>query len=160
MYKRILVPIDGSPTSERGLVEAIKLAKEQQAQIRLLHINDLHVFSYSAGAELAITDTTIDMIRQSGRQLLERAQGDVRAAGVEVSTAMVDAIVGTVASFIVAQAREFKAELIVMGTHGRRGFKRLVLGSDAAAVATLSAVPVLLVRCDDAESEAAPVARS
>jgi len=145
-YKRILVPIDGSPTSNRGLREAIGLAKAQKARLQLVHVVDVH---HAMLAGLSSGDTVADLataLEQRGRRLLESAATRVRQSGVQAETALLESLAGPAAESIVRQARKWRADLIVIGTHGRRGLKRLVLGSDAEQVVRNAPVPVLLVR--------------
>src|SRR6267143_925858 len=103
-YKRILVPIDGSPTSSRGLREAIGFAKAQKARLQLVHVVDVH------------------------------------------DAVLLESLTGPAAGPIVRQARKWHADLIVIGTHGRRGLKRLVMGSDAEQIVRNAPAPVMLVR--------------
>ncbi len=149
MYHRLFVPIDGSPTSVKGLDHAIALAADQRATLHVFHVVDFHWLAYADAAPIAIEDTTQSFIREQGRKLLEDASRRAREASVTVTSAMTDAFTGSVASYLLDEIRKVKPDLVVMGTHGRRGIKRLFLGSDASAVASLSDVPVLLVRGSD-----------
>jgi nucleotide-binding universal stress UspA family protein len=144
MYQRILVPVDGSPTSKRGLGEAIDLAKLNGARLRLIHVLDLFVFAM--GAEGAYVGDAFTQLRQAGEEILAAARAQVEAAGVGVETVLRETTAGRVSDLIVEEAAQWQAELIVMGTHGRRGVSRLALGSDAEAVARTAPVPLLLVR--------------
>lgn len=145
MYGKILVPIDGSETANLGLNEAIKLAKNQGARIRLVHIvNELIM----AGTEAYSANFTqiIDILRAGGQTILADGESAVRGAGVEVDAAFVEAMGGQAGDHIVQQAKQWGADLIVCGTHGRRGLRRLVLGSDAEYIVRHTPVPILLVR--------------
>lgn len=142
MYKRILCPIDGSETSNEGLSEAIRLAQLEHATIRLLYVLDT-VYLQSTGYMIG---EIYEQLRASGMQLLESAKAKVTAAHIATETAMIDASARRVADAIVDDCRNWSADLIVMGTHGRRGVSHLFLGSDAEAVIRLSPVPVLLVK--------------
>lgn len=146
MYNRILVPVDGSPTSERALSEAIRLAKLCSGTIRLLHVVDpiTHVTGFERPDIYAsrIRPALLD----AGAQLLAKASERVAAAGVPADTALHESISERVSEIVVEQARAWGAELIVIGTHGRRGIDRVLLGSDAEMVVRTSPVPVLLVR--------------
>ena len=150
MFRRILVPIDGSPTSRRGLDEAIALAKDQAARIFLLHVVDERVVTQSFDAAMVVPGNYVDdllkALRKQGKGMLARAVARIRKARVKVDTILVETMGGGVAETILAQARKCKADVIVLGTHGRRGVSRLVLGSDAEGVVSGSRVPVLLVR--------------
>lgn len=145
VYKRILVPVDGSPTSAAGLNEALRLAKSQKARVRLVHIVDeVPIFASSEGA-LNI-EPVIESLKSGGKRILARTAKLAAARGVRAETEMVENATSRVADVLVARAKRWRADLIVMGTHGRRGVNRLVLGSDAELVVRNSPVPVLLVR--------------
>ena len=146
MYKRILVPVDGSPTSERGLDHAIKLAHSGHATLYLLHVVDELAVVQNAEAAAAIADRIIASLRDSGRKILARASDKAVKRGVKTRTLLVESVVRGIADVIVANAAKCRANLIVMGTHGRRGLTRVVMGSDAEGVVRNSPVPVLLVR--------------
>jgi nucleotide-binding universal stress UspA family protein len=149
MYSRILVPVDGSETARLGLAEAIKLARALHACIRVIHVVDIGVLMSSEAAAVSY-DMFIDGLRVGGKGLLEDAAAAVSHAGIEVDTAMLEAWDTGVGECIVQKAREYPADLIVCGTHGRRGVRRLLMGSDAEYIVRHSPVPVLLVRTPDA----------
>jgi nucleotide-binding universal stress UspA family protein len=144
-YRRIVVPIDGSATSLRGLSEAIALAKRERARIFLVHVLD-EFFVLAAPEAAVYSEKAIEDLQRGGRRVLERAEARVRAAGLQASTVMPETVGGRAADEIVRQAKKLKADLIVIGTHGRRGIKRLALGSDAEQVVRTAGVPVLVVR--------------
>ena len=142
-YERILVPVDGGSTSDKGLDEAAKLARGAGAQFLLLHIvDDTVAFSSPEGAGVNLV---LDALRASGQQALEKAAARARRAKLQAKTLLIDNFTGRVAEAIVEQAKRWRADLIVMGTHGRRGMDRLLLGSNAELVIRNSTVPVLLV---------------
>lgn len=146
MFKRILVPVDGSSTSNRGLEQAVRLARGDGSTLCLLHVVDEHIIVQNAEAMATVTDQYLEALRESGRKLLARAQSAAERQGINCKTVLVENIAGSVADIVVAQAKKQRADVIVMGTHGRRGLRRLVLGSDAEGVVRTSPVPVLLVR--------------
>lgn len=146
MYSKILVPVDGSPTSNLGLAEAIKLAKLAGAQLHLLHVVDMMSVTMSAEASMAASPSVFDMLREGGRLILDRAKAKAEAAGVPTQTTLLETLSGRVCDMVVDETGRSGAELIVLGTHGRRGVGRVLLGSDAEQIARLSPVPVLLVR--------------
>lgn len=154
MYQRILVPVDGSPTSDRGLQEAIRLARLTGGRLRLLHVVDDLSFALGMDAYAGYAGDWLNLLREAGRKVLQDAKAVVTAAGIEVDTALYDSVEGRVAELTVAEARKWPAEVIVIGTHGRRGVGRLVLGSSAEYVLRLSPVPVLLVRAPEATGKA------
>jgi nucleotide-binding universal stress UspA family protein len=159
MYQKILVPVDGSPTSMRGLQEAIKLAKLTGARLRLLHVVDQISFATGMEAATLVTGEMLQLLREGGEKLLQQAKARVEKAGVRVDTVLCDSIAGRVCDLVIEQAAAWHASLIVLGTHGRRGVGRLLLGSDAEMIVRLAEVPVLLVRAKEpaaADAKRAP----
>ena len=143
MYKRILVPVDGSPTSVRGLDEALKLARLTGASIRLVHVLDQLVF---VGGDTYTVDV-FGILKEAGERIMQEMKARaVATKGIEVSTFVSDVLPGRVCDVVLEQAKAFDADLIVVGTHGRRGVGRLLVGSDAEQIVRHAAVPVLLVR--------------
>jgi nucleotide-binding universal stress UspA family protein len=157
MYGKILVPVDGSETSMRGLSEAIKIAKMQGSQLRLVHIVNEFILdiTYSAGY---FPQNLIESLVKTGRSVLDAAETAAKKEGLKVDSVLVESIGGRAGELIVAQAKAWHPDLIVMGTHGRRGLARLALGSDAEQVLRSSPAPVLLVR-GELENKKEPVAK-
>jgi len=144
MYEKILVPIDGSDTAGLGLAEAIKLAKAQAGRIRLIHVLDvLPALAPPVGA--AGADVVIAQMRGGGESILKDAEASARNAGVPADSKLIEETGGQAGEHILQEAASWPADLIVCGTHGRRGIRRLVLGSDAEYIVRRSSVPVLLV---------------
>jgi nucleotide-binding universal stress UspA family protein len=146
MYSKILVPVDGSVTSDQGLAEAIRLAKLTGGQLELLHVNDLQSLASLPDTSLGLTPEVFTMMREGGEALLARCRASAEAAGVVAKTRLSDVYGSRVSDQVVDEARRWGAEIIVLGTHGRRGLGRALLGSDAELIARYSPVPVLLVR--------------
>jgi nucleotide-binding universal stress UspA family protein len=147
MYRRILVPVDGSATSKMGLRHALGLAKDQRARVRVLNVlDDLALAPVIDGYPAADMTMLIDSMKASGRKALDESVALAKKSGVSADTAMIEARGRAVSAAILEDARKFRADLIVMGTHGRRGLNRLLLGSDAERVLREAATPVLLVR--------------
>jgi nucleotide-binding universal stress UspA family protein len=143
-YRRILVPVDGSATAARGMKEAIRLARENRARLRLLYVVEENA-AFTAPEIGANIGPLLDALKAAGRKALARIERSARAAGARPETALVEEFGGRVADAIVAQAKRWRADLVVMGTHGRRGLQRALIGSDAELVVRYSPVPVLLV---------------
>lgn len=143
-YKRILVPVDGSATSKTGLKEALKLARPVSATLLLVNVMDEQM-AFSSIEMAASVPAMLDSMRASGNRILKDAALAARARGVKAQTALVESFGTRVADTIVKQAKRWRADIIVMGTHGRRGLGRLVMGSDADLVVRYAGVPVLLV---------------
>lgn len=153
MYDKILVPVDGSDASNHGLDEAIKLAKRLGSRLKLIHVvNEL----FLAGTEPVYFDyaALVDTARENGKKVLEAAQARVKAQGGEAEAELIECVSARAADIIVTHAREWGASLLVLGTHGRRGLRRLALGSDAEMILRASTVPVLLVRAVSPETPA------
>ena len=148
IYQRILVPVDGSPTSNAGLDEAIRLAKLMGAKIRLVHVLDGMLFGI--GLETYVGDV-LGMLSEAGAQILTEAKARVESSGVAVDTFITEMFGERVCDVVAEQASGWKADLIVIGTHGRRGARRLVMGSDAEQIVRSAPVPVLLVRMPGAK---------
>lgn len=145
MYRRILVPVDASPCSVKGLTEALQLASVLKAHVLLLHVvNEL--ISEPALAPARYQQDLIESMRAVGKQTLADARELANAQGVEAEVKMIETIGGRASDCIVDAAKMWGADLIVMGTHGRRGMSRLAMGSDAELVVRSAPVPVLLVR--------------
>jgi nucleotide-binding universal stress UspA family protein len=144
MYSRILVPIDGSRTAARGLREAINLAKDQGAALRVVHVVDKMAIIGVTEAGMNPRPVLAKLAR-SGRAVLDEARRNAKKLGVQVETVLHEPVTKRVADEVLREAKRWKADLIVMGTHGRRGVQRLVLGSDAEQVVRQAEIPVLLV---------------
>ena len=145
MYKRILVAVDGSKTSRRGLEEAIRIARFANATVQLVHVVNELVLE----PDYLATSTYLDVIgqlRANGQAILAEATAIAQKAGVAYEGKLIETVGGQAAISILQQAREWPADLIVMGTHGRRGIRRLAMGSDAEIVLRNAPVPLLLVR--------------
>jgi nucleotide-binding universal stress UspA family protein len=145
MYKRILVPIDGSPTSKLGLSEAIRLAKQLQAKVRILHVVDEFIADTTFGSAMYY-EKWVESLREGGKKTLAESEAFTRDQGIEPEAILVETVGTRAAEAIIEQARQWPADLIVLGTHGRRGMRRIVMGSDAEVVVRGAEVPVLLVR--------------
>ena len=145
MYKKILVPVDGSPTSHLGLQEALRLAQYHEARLRLLHVADTLIITPSLEGGSYVADAQ-EALRKDGTRIIEKAAALARQRGLAVDAVMLEIAGGRAAETIVEQAKKWKADLIVIGTHGRRGLSRFVMGSDAEQVVRTAPVPVLTVR--------------
>ncbi|MBK4738602.1 universal stress protein [Noviherbaspirillum pedocola] len=148
MYKRILVAIDGSATSERALKEALKLAKNSGGQLRIVHVVDLAGMIYPEYIGPS-SDIWASLLKQ-GHELLDGARRAAANAGVpaEISQLENSTPGNRVAQLIVQEADAWPADLLVAGTHGRRGTSRVFLGSVAEQIARISNKPLLLIRSE------------
>lgn len=144
-YRRILVPLDGSATSSRALDEAIRLA-DPQSRLRLVYVLE-EVFPLDTEGYAFIDYATLqEAVRLTGTRALTQAAERVRMAGMAPETALIEAKGERIAGVIEGEVKQWQADLIVIGTHGRSGLNRLLLGSVAEGVARSASVPVLLVR--------------
>jgi nucleotide-binding universal stress UspA family protein len=145
MYKRILVPVDGSVAAEAGLREAIKLASVRRgATIRLLHV--LEPVPTLKGIEAVVTGPLLKSMTTLGEKILQDAKARVERKGIRAETVFRRRSPKRAAEGIEQEARSWKPDLVVMGTNGQRGLSREMLGRDAEAVAHSVTVPILLVR--------------
>lgn len=149
MYQHILVPIDGSATAEVGLSEAVRLAADQKARLRVLYVIDDFPLLLEL-ASVSSFETSMQKLREYGQRLLAAASKRAGDADVHAETVLREISQGRIADIVVEEARNGACDLIVMGTHGRRGISRVTLGSDAEMVVRTSPVPVLLVRLNTA----------
>jgi nucleotide-binding universal stress UspA family protein len=149
MYQRIVVPLDGSPTSVKGLEEAIKLAKLTHGRLRLLNIVDEYRVAVGFETYPVFNGDLLQRMVEGGHEILDQALSRAAAEGVPADKLLIESMTGRISEEIVEQATSWDADLIILGTHGRRGVGRVLLGSDAEQVVRISPVPVLLVRGDD-----------
>lgn len=145
MYKHVLVAVDGSDTSNLALQEAMKLAKEQQAALRLVHVVDETPTYMTMDTAFALGDFQKAM-REAGQKMLATCAAKARQAGVEVDTKFIVLQTQRICDAIIEEAKRWPADLIVIGTHGRHGFNHLLLGSVAEGVIRLATSPVLVIR--------------
>lgn len=145
MYKQILCPVDGSETSNRGMLEAINLAKDQGAKLRFLHVIDTYIPILDMTGDINV-GYLANMQLDNGEKVLKKAVETAQEAGVTADSKMIETVGARVSNFILKQVKEWSADIVVMGTHGLRGIERLVIGSDAEMVVRLCTVPVLLVK--------------
>jgi nucleotide-binding universal stress UspA family protein len=145
IYKRILVPVDGSQTSIAGLKEAVKLAKHLRAKLCLLHVVDQTIVFNTPEGGINL-EPILDEMKRGGKRLLRKAEKLASAQGVKPDSELRESAGARVADVIVERAKRWRSDLIVMGTHGRRGVNRMLMGSDAELVVRNAPAPVLLVR--------------
>lgn len=144
MYQRILIPIDGSLTSERALDEAIKFAQQQQAHVELIHV--LEDVGYVDNESYINYVELMDLMKLNGEKILAQARHKLSEAGLSVHCTLLEAHGERIANVINAVAKNKSADLIIIGTHGRTGFNRLLLGSVAEGVVRTAHIPILLIR--------------
>ncbi len=144
MYQRIMVAVDGSATSERGLKEAIGFAADQKAKLAIVHVVDI-VVVFGAGQ---FPGTYVEATRELARNIIARARETARTAGIDAEIQSPEIVTSDyhVGDTIAGLAGDWNADLLVVGTHGRRGFSRMLLGSVAERIVRMAPCPLLLVR--------------
>ena len=155
MYKRILVPVDGSHTSNQALAASLQLAKDFGSRIRLIHvINELTGLGgfYQSGG---YPGDLRDVLPENGTRILDEAMARTRTSGLEAGRVLAEGFNLRLGEAVVDAANHWMADLIVIGTHGRRGIGRMLLGSGAEQIIRLAPVPVLVVRSKTQENAAA-----
>lgn len=151
-FERILVPTDFGPSAEQALQLAMRLARETSAELQILHVYAIPVVPIAAGAGMYPAAaapyplTLLDAVRDSAQQQLDALLEKVR---LTCPTATARLQEGDARREILATAEEWGADLIVIGTHGRTGVARVLLGSVAEHVVRHSRIPVLTVRAND-----------
>jgi len=146
MYQRILVPVDGSETSNKGLDEAIKLARLTGAHLRLIHVVDSLSFAMGFEPYGSYSSDVIETMKAAGNKILQDGKSRAEASGIETECVLLDDLASRISDTIVDEAKAWGADLIVIGTHGRRGVGRWLMGSDAEQVVRTASVPTLLIR--------------
>jgi nucleotide-binding universal stress UspA family protein len=132
MYQRILVPVDGSATAKRALQEAVKLA-EDGARLRLVYVVEESYSLDPVGYGAIDYSALLEAVRQTGERTLGQAAEEAHKSCMTAETALLEASGERISSVIKSEADNWKADLIVIGTHGRSGLNQWLLGSVAAA---------------------------
>jgi len=143
MYKKILVPLDGSELAESVLMHAVPLAKLSDGEIMLFRVVSLPVSAYMVGTEPRLAVDLRDEADAEAMEYLNGIAAKLRAEGIKAS---VDIGAGVVAETIKDHAKNTRADLIAMSTHGRGGLARLMIGSVADQLVRDAHLPVLLIR--------------
>jgi len=141
-YRRILIPVDGSPTSNKALASGLQIAHEGDGCVRLVHVVD--ELAYLTGFEASAL--VFDELQNAARRVLAEAEEIAKATGVPFESRFVDRPGARLGDVVADEASKWNADLIVVGTHGRRGISRVMLGSGAEQVIRLAPVPVLVIR--------------
>ncbi|AXF12657.1 universal stress protein UspA (plasmid) [Paraburkholderia graminis] len=152
MYKKILVAVDGSETSARALAAALDLARESDARLQPLFVVDVPLLTYDVpGYDPSYVRNALV---EDGKRALADAAALMAASGVKGPPRLVETELAAddIAHRILAAAQEFDADVVVMGTHGRRGVQRLMLGSVAERFLRIATCPVLLISSHCASS--------
>lgn len=152
-FQRIVVAVDGSAIADAALVQALYLSRALHAALCVIHVIDAFpVYNLAMGIDF---DRCRELFRSEGLGILENAQKTAQTLNVAIETQLVEIIDSAkkVSEKVIETVRGTKADLLVLGTHGRRGFRRLILGSVAEEALRISPVPVLLVRADEGSAD-------
>lgn len=146
MYRRILVALDGSETSMRALTASLNLARQGGGRVRMVHV--VEELAYLGGFDPygASSGDLVKVIRENAAKVLANGLAAAQSAGVEADTVLCDNMGERLPEAVADAAREWNADLIVVGTHGRRGIGRVLMGSGAEQIIRISPVPVLVIR--------------
>lgn len=152
MYQHILVAADGSPTAALALQEAGRLAAADST-VRIVHVLENPAWSVPLEPGVVIDMTLVhDSLLKAGRSILDRAEQSLAGRGFPVESLLVDLAgkgLGSIPAALLQEASRWPADVVVIGTHGRRGWQRLFMGSVAETVLRSATQPVLLVRAPD-----------
>ena len=144
--RQLLVPVDGSPTSAKALDTAIGLARLNGARVRLFHVVDEldHVNGFETPK--AYREDLLPLMRAGGERMLAQMRRRVTDQGLVCDSVLVESGAGRVCEQVAEEARLVHADMIVLGSHGRRGLARMLMGSDAEQIVRRAPVPVLVVK--------------
>ena len=147
MYKRILIATDGSPLSQKAVESGLSLAGLTGASVVALKVVPRYPRSYFEGG-LPVDASDIKRIEKqwadAAQELVDKVKVQGTDEGVTVKTVVAKS--DLIAEAVIAAAKKHKCDLIVMASHGRKGIKRLLLGSETQHVLTHSHIPVLVLR--------------
>jgi nucleotide-binding universal stress UspA family protein len=143
MFKRILVPLDNSEGSRRALDFAARWSQASGGKIRLVHYIDVQAFPNASGSGYG--DPVIQSAERYADSFLAEQKFRLEESGVQVETELCLAIDKRLGQCISEAARAWEADLIVLGSHGRKGIGRVLLGSGAEQIIREAPVPVLVI---------------
>lgn len=147
LYKKIMVAIDGSDVSLKAFEHAIQLAENHKSSLILIHVVEEN-FGFRGGVGFDY-DYLITQYREEGLRILKDAEQKVKEkSGLKCKTILVELnpFQGRIAEVLIDKIKDLSVDLLVIGTHGRRGFNHLLLGSVAENLIRLAVTPVLLIR--------------
>jgi nucleotide-binding universal stress UspA family protein len=147
MYKRILIPTDGSPLSDKAVGHGLALAALSGATVVALKVVPRYPRSYfEGGVSVDLNDAKRieSQWAAAAQAMVDGVQAEGGAHGVTVKPVVAKS--DLVAEAVIAAAKKHKCDLIVMASHGRKGIRRLLLGSETQHVLTHSHIPVLVLR--------------
>ena len=151
MYRRILVAVDGSDTSNKAMAAALEMAGYSGGRsiIRLVHVLDEMAYFTGLDPYAGQTFSAVHVMRQAGEKILAQGLTICQSAGVDADTVLVDQLGARLAESMAVIANDWDASLVVVGTHGRKGIGRMLMGSGAEQIIRLSTCPVLVIRGEE-----------
>lgn len=141
-FKRILVPLDGSKTSEQALAAALAMARDAGAKLTLVHSVDESAYL----SESDYSGHLVEAARSAAQKVLANGLETAKAAGIEADSKLIDFPGQRLGQTIADEAQACGADLIVVGSHGRRGIGRVLLGSGAEQIVRMAPVPVMVIK--------------
>lgn len=144
MYKKILVPVDGGSASIQGLQQAVRFAKDQKARLRIIHVVDEAVLAQYPEA-MDATGGLLDAFVNEGKKTLNDAVTLAKRQGIKAEYVLYEKLLGSLSDLIVKEAKKWRADIIVMGTHAQSGMQHFFRGSAAETIARSTLLPVLLI---------------
>ncbi len=153
MYGRILFATDGSSVSRQALAQAVSLAAALGSEMRIVCVMDQYSIDQSWWINAEAFEELVQRMRSASNKVLKDAAAEAGKSGVRAETSLLELEERgqRISDRIANEAATWPADLIVLGTHGRRGMDRLVLGSVAEGVARRASAPVMLVRAESAD---------
>ena len=143
MFKKIYVPIDNTDISDKVLREAINLAKSSGAQLRIGHVVNLEQITF--GIEMVGVAELKDALLNIGKTLIDQVKARLDSEGVSAEVKLIENYGSDIASLIAADAKEFNADLFVLGSHHLGSFSHFISGGIAEDLANDTDIPILLI---------------
>jgi nucleotide-binding universal stress UspA family protein len=156
MYRRFLVPVDGSHTSNKALVTALQMARDCGGDLRLIHVENELLAAGIGEIDPNLVQELLDASHAGAEKVLDDAMAIATAAGVKAEQRLVTSFGERLGDIVAREALDWKADLIVVGSHGRRGIGRVLLGSGCEQIVRLAPVPVLVIRSGEAAGAEEP----
>ena len=144
-FRRILGPVDGSSTSDKAVAAAIDVAQLKGGSLRFLYCLD--ELALAIGPEFS--GHVMNAAREEAQAVLARAQTAAKGAGQQADVHLSESPGKRIGNCVADEARDWNADLVVVGTHGRKGMARALLGSGAESIIREADVPVLVIRGKD-----------
>lgn len=143
-FEHILVPVDGSETSYAAVDKAVEIAKAFNSKVTVVQVLALDPYIAAEYITAAQTNDLVERARTAILKTLDEAKAKFAAAGIDAETQLLEGQV--IYSEIIKAAESLNTDLIVIGSHGRTGFKKLFLGSVAQSILGQANVPVMVIR--------------